>query len=55
MNIDCFNDQLGNFNDFQCFEQSSLKPNYDFIEMSMAKHYEQPGVNAKAVLFSCDW
>lgn len=47
MNVDCFNNQLGNINDFQCFEESFLKPNKDFIEMPMAKHYEQPGVHAK--------
>jgi len=34
--------------DFQCFEQSSLKLNYDFTEVPMATHYEQPGVYAKS-------
>lgn len=33
--------------DFQCFEQSSLKRNYDFTEVPMATYYKQPGVHTK--------
>lgn len=35
--------------DFQGFEQSSLKLNYNFIEVPMAAHYEEPGACAKKI------